>query len=106
MHNRDPETFAFRCLASPSYAARIAALTSLLLCLKHVHHDVPVMYTEHLDLRLAHARLYKDVWSVILEFVTACRAVRVCTGRYRARSTVYRAARVYAGRSINLCATQ
>jgi len=61
--------FALRCLASPSYATRVAVRTSLLLCLKTVHPDVPVTSTEPLDLRLAHARLCKDVWSVILEFV-------------------------------------
>jgi len=48
---------------------RFAVRASLLLCLKHVHPDVPVTPTEPLDLRLAHARLCKDVWSVILEFV-------------------------------------
>jgi len=57
-----------RRLASPSYAARITVRTSLLLCLKNVHPDVPVTPTELLDLSLAHARLCKDVWSVILEF--------------------------------------
>ena len=62
-------TFALRCLASPSYAARIAVRTSLLLCLKTAHPDVPVTYTEPLDLSLAHVCLCKDVWSVILEFV-------------------------------------
>ena len=61
--------FALRCLASPSYAARIAVRTSLLLCLKNVHPDVPVAPTEHLNLCIAHARLCKDVWSGILEFV-------------------------------------
>ena len=61
--------FALRCLASPSYAARIAFCSLLLLCLKTVHPDVSVTYAEPLDLRLAHARLCKDVWSVILEFV-------------------------------------
>ena len=61
--------FALRCLASPSYAARIAFCSLLLLCLKTVHPDVPVTYAEPLDLRLAPARLCKDVWSVILEFV-------------------------------------
>ena len=43
---------ALRCLASPFYAARIAVRTSLLLCLKHVHLDVPVSHTEPLGLRL------------------------------------------------------
>ena len=61
--------FALRCLASPSYAARIAVRTSLLLCLKTVHPDVPVAPPEPLDLQFAHARLCKDVWIVILEFV-------------------------------------
>jgi len=60
--------FALRCLASPSYTARIAVRSSLLLCLKKVHTDAPVTPTEHLDLRLAHARLWKDVWRVIIEF--------------------------------------
>ena len=58
--------FALRCLASPSYAARLAFRTSLLLCLKTVYPATP---TEPLYLCLAHARLCKDVWSVILEFV-------------------------------------
>jgi len=35
----------------------------------HQHPDLPVTQTEPLDLLLAHARLCKDVWSVILEFV-------------------------------------
>ena len=63
------DKFALRCLASPSYAASFTVRTSLLLCLKNVHPDVPVAPKEPLDLRLAHARLCKDVWSVILEFV-------------------------------------
>ena len=62
-------SFALRCLVSPSYAARLAVRISLLLCLKTVHPDVPVAPTEPLDLRLAHARLCKDVWSGILKFV-------------------------------------
>jgi len=61
--------FALRCLASPSCAARFAVRISLLLCLKTVHPDVPVAPTEPLDLRLAHSRLCKDVWSGILKFV-------------------------------------
>ena len=61
-------SFALRCLVSPSYAARLAVRISLLLCLKTVHPDVPVAPTEPLDLRLAHARLCKDVWSCILKF--------------------------------------
>ena len=61
--------FALRCLASPSYDTRIAVRTTLLLCLKIVHPDVPVTPMGPLDLRLAHARLCQDVWSVILEFV-------------------------------------
>jgi len=61
--------FALRCLASPSYTARIAVRTSVLLCLKNVLPDVSVAPTEPLDLHLAQARLGKDVWRVILEFV-------------------------------------
>ena len=61
--------FALRCLASPSYSARLAVRTSLLLCLKNTHPDVPATPTEPLSLRLAHARLCSDEWSVILEFV-------------------------------------
>ena len=53
------DKFALRCLASPSYAARIAVRTSLLLCLKNVHPDVPFTPTEPLDLRLAHASLQR-----------------------------------------------
>ena len=49
--------FALSYLASPSYAACIAVRTSLLLCLKNVHPDVPVAPTEPLDLLLPHARL-------------------------------------------------
>jgi len=41
------------CLASPSYADRIAVRTSLLLCLKTVHPDVPATPTEPLDLEKA-----------------------------------------------------
>ena len=59
------DKFALRWLASPSYAARIAVRTSLLLCLENVHPDVPVTPTEPLDLCLAHASLCKDFWSVI-----------------------------------------
>jgi len=56
-----------RCLAlTPD---RLAVRTSLLLCLKLVYPGMPVTQTEPLDLRLAHARLCKDVWGVILEFV-------------------------------------
>ena len=40
--------FALRCLASPSYAARIAFCSLLLLCLKTVHPDVSVTYAEPL----------------------------------------------------------
>jgi len=48
-------TFALRWLAEPSYAASIAVRTSLFLCLKTVHPDVPFVPTEPRDLRLAHA---------------------------------------------------
>jgi len=56
-----------RCLAlTPD---RLAVRVSLLLCLKTVHPDASVTPTEPLDLRLAHARLCKDVWSDILSFL-------------------------------------
>jgi len=38
--------FALRCLASLSYATRIAVCTSLLLCRKNVHPDMPGTPTE------------------------------------------------------------
>jgi len=80
--NESPAVVALLCELTTARLATIALRTTLLLCIKHVHPDVPVTPTEPLYLRLANARLCKDVWSVILEFLKALRGEVSGEGSY------------------------
>jgi len=63
----DTHTIRRLCL-TPSRLAAEDVSVLLLLCFKHVTH-APVTPAVPLDLRLAHAVLCRNVWSVILPFL-------------------------------------